>query len=428
MRALVLLVSFWGFSLAAQSVGFIPNLPAAPKVDGELGKDEWGGALAVSCFAEKNKSLSPNEYGPLGSQAWIGKTASALYVAFSCRHDRRDMAFSTVAEDDGPVYSDDCVEVFLDTKGKRQDYYHVIANVNGAVYDAHNEPLTGPRLDWSSGTKAAGKRLKDGFVIEMAIPLSSLALGENEGGMINLNLCREIRYLHSAQGCFGDYHAPLTWQTFQMEGMGKDKYPVALDAVKWSDLPGRNEAEFTLRNLSGKPLALKAVYVLRQGDKQERQNLDVALGVGQTRGFKVAATVVGAVPAQQRLAVLDAGGKEILSAGRKFTPRQIAAITLDSDVLLQGEKPCLGVKLNIPDSEKTDNYALGIMVQDCDKRELLRLGFDKIPRDGFQEALDISAVARGKRDILLKCELKSSGEVLQEKVFPVRLLASPWCE
>ena len=88
------------------------------------------------------------------------------------------------------VLSKDYVEIFLDTNHDRETYYWLQIFPDGK-YAEHNFPGPGePPLDWKSMADIKVKNNDNGWVAEIAIPLSSLDLAGKElentqiGGLI----------------------------------------------------------------------------------------------------------------------------------------------------------------------------------------------------------------------------------------------------
>lgn len=116
-------------------------------------------------------------------------------------------AASSIAERDGPVFTDDSVELFLQPPGK--DYYHFAVNTIGTMFDEKNMAASW-NADWSaSAVKVDGK-----VIIKMSIPLA--ALGTGSDGMWRANFCRNIKTDEGMEytcwsPTYGPYHTPIRY-------------------------------------------------------------------------------------------------------------------------------------------------------------------------------------------------------------------------
>ncbi len=118
-----------GAAAVARPVTRLPQLAAAPVIDGALEGDAgWAGA------AELRLTLSGGA-GPaeMPTEAKVGLRDGILYVGFVCHEDRLANLVAEVTEQDGPVWQDDCVELFLDPGVTEQRYYQVVVNSRGTV-------------------------------------------------------------------------------------------------------------------------------------------------------------------------------------------------------------------------------------------------------------------------------------------------------
>lgn len=143
-------------------------------VDGTISNKEWYRVKAVSAFTEiktRNKETGPTSF-------MAGYDNDNLYIAFQC-HD--DDLVNNVTMKDGPVYSDDAVEVFIDVAGTGVHYYEFEVNPINTVFDAHIE--FGEQIDFAdaikwncAGLKTAVDTNAGGWSVEMKIPFAALGV------------------------------------------------------------------------------------------------------------------------------------------------------------------------------------------------------------------------------------------------------------
>lgn len=170
---------------AKRPTSAIPNLATAPQLDGVYDTDAgWKNAAKVDL------TLSNGNGKPQGeTQVLFGINGSIFYVCFVCGEDRLDDILARVTEKGGPVWEDDCVEVFIDGESSGKSFHQVVSNSLGNVY------TIGPEgVDWNADVRASGKvdKANRRWILEMAIPLDAIKLSPS----IGLNFARERRPLN----------------------------------------------------------------------------------------------------------------------------------------------------------------------------------------------------------------------------------------
>ncbi len=171
-----------GAAAVARPVTRLPQLAAAPVIDGALEGDAgWAGA------AELRLTLSGGA-GPaeMPTEAKVGLRDGILYVGFVCHEDRLANLVAEVTEQDGPVWQDDCVELFLDPGVTEQRYYQVVVNSRGTVLRTASD---GSAWKPAVVAKTALDRPGNRWLAELAVPVGDLKLAPRCG----LNLGRERR-------------------------------------------------------------------------------------------------------------------------------------------------------------------------------------------------------------------------------------------
>jgi len=138
-----------------------PLMSKAPNIDGLLEPGEWASAGAMSRFI----SLSGRSEPSAQTEMWVGYDAHSLYIG-AILHDPEPAEIKAEAtERDGPVYRDDCLELFFDPTNQGEKYIHFIINSLGTRYDAlsHDEAI-----DYRWEVQVA--MLESGWSVEMALP------------------------------------------------------------------------------------------------------------------------------------------------------------------------------------------------------------------------------------------------------------------
>ncbi len=138
----------------------------------------------------------------------LAADARFLHVAFRCWEDDLDGLVALAEERDGGVWSDDCVEVFLDARGEPKDprtYLHFIANSLGVLYDAR-----GRDEGWDSTARVAVRKGEGCWTAEFTIPLAELAGDLKSAPLIwAANFARTRQGRQTAKGVA--FHEETAW-------------------------------------------------------------------------------------------------------------------------------------------------------------------------------------------------------------------------
>jgi hypothetical protein len=155
----------------------IPRVEASPVVDGALGPGEWQGAARLDGFIQ----VEPDEGRPAteATQVFLARDSRALYVAFVAKDSRMSSVRAVHMPRDRWTMSDDAVAIVVDPFQSRTRAFVFQANPLGVQSDG----IWSRQWDWSwDGVFGSRGAVYDGYyVVEMAIPLSTL-LGARSGG------------------------------------------------------------------------------------------------------------------------------------------------------------------------------------------------------------------------------------------------------
>ncbi len=162
-----------------------------PKIDGKMKNECWDNAAIIH-------NLSNNEDGSLPDQSTEVRLLyddNYLYIAFTCSESRIDELKAAERKHDGKVTSDDCVMVYLMPQFREGDdyhtgYYFLAVNPKGTILDAYYDSYGIFHPSWESMAKIGTSVGKKSWIVEMAIPFSSLKLGLNTETTWKINLHR----------------------------------------------------------------------------------------------------------------------------------------------------------------------------------------------------------------------------------------------
>jgi hypothetical protein len=189
---------------------------AAPVVDGKLEEGCWREPAGDEPPArqagrlDRFMDLPGQQFAEAQTVARVGYDSEALYLGVRCDEPLMDRVRATAEPGSGRVWTDDCIEVFVDLRGDGKAYAHLIVNAAGVTQD--NLPRErGVEYTW----RAATYRGPDYWSAEVRVPLRDLgATTEPAAGQAwRLNLCRS-RVTKPEASCWsptlapGNFHVP----------------------------------------------------------------------------------------------------------------------------------------------------------------------------------------------------------------------------
>ena len=162
------------------------RVTAPPKIDGYLTDPVWEKADMVTGFVDykKNTPVTQNTFAALVYDE------NNLYIAFKCLESNISGLVAKITGHDKSVWTDDCIEVFMDTNRDYSTCFQLIANPIGTKYDGYgtNAPIWNPK--WKLAT-ALGE---NHWNVEIAISFKELKTSIPQPGDVwGLNLTRARR-------------------------------------------------------------------------------------------------------------------------------------------------------------------------------------------------------------------------------------------
>ncbi|MDD5705507.1 MAG: hypothetical protein PHR35_06245 [Kiritimatiellae bacterium] len=173
-------------------------LAAAPELDGSGDDPVWS-----SCVEVRDMAVLAGRILPSNETAFrLGYTPENLYVLVQCAsHGARPKV--TVRDHDGPVFTDDAIELYLEPVAGSGKYYHFVANAAGARYEG-----VGTDASWNGTWEAIGAVKDDAWTLEFAIPFTTLGVKPVAGTTLGLNLARNDLIGNQLQSWSGGFHDP----------------------------------------------------------------------------------------------------------------------------------------------------------------------------------------------------------------------------
>jgi hypothetical protein len=160
----------------------VPVTSSEIRVDGLLDEPAWRAALQLDIGYEVRPA--ENEPPPVSTRCLLLYDQSRLYVAFRAE-DPEPSRIRAHYSDRDSAWNDDFVGIVLDTFNDRRRAFGFYSNPLGVQTDAI-ETDTGEEFDpsWDAIWDSAGRITSEGFVVELAIPWSSLRFAKERGDKI----------------------------------------------------------------------------------------------------------------------------------------------------------------------------------------------------------------------------------------------------
>jgi hypothetical protein len=154
----------------------VPKTDEIIKIDGELDEPAWRLAGKADNFAEHYPGDQTEP--PVETEAFITYNNDNLYVAFVCYDDPKIIRASFC--DRERVHTDDNIALCIDTYGDAAWAYVLNVNPYGVQADALWSANVGEDGGYDMIWESAGKVTDSGYLIELAIPFSSMRFPDKE--------------------------------------------------------------------------------------------------------------------------------------------------------------------------------------------------------------------------------------------------------
>jgi len=148
----------------------VPEIDTKIKIDGSLEDDAWKKALKLEIKYE----IYPGENidAPVRTEAYICYSQTHFYVGFNA-HDPNPSAIRARYTDRDKIWSDDRVGIILDPFNEHNRRFTFFCNPLGIQAEII-ENLANEVILWDAIWSSAGRITDTGYIVEMAIPFSSL--------------------------------------------------------------------------------------------------------------------------------------------------------------------------------------------------------------------------------------------------------------
>jgi len=156
----------------------IPRIEGEISINANLDYPQWQNAKKISM----NIVTRPynNIPSPVDTQALIMENGTTIFIAFIAKTTVPD-EIRAFLKDRDRSWRDDLVGVKIDTYNDQRTAYRFLSNPLGAQIDGIESEVTKKESDaWGGIWQSAGKVTKEGYVVEMALPLRMLNFDKNK--------------------------------------------------------------------------------------------------------------------------------------------------------------------------------------------------------------------------------------------------------
>ncbi len=224
-----------------------PAASAPPEIDGVLDDACWESGGVMDRFI----AIRGESFAAAQTTARLVHDAEALYLGVRCDEPLMGQVQADAAPGSGRVWTDDCVELFLDPEGDGT-YAHLIVNAAGVRQD----DLPAERAVAPAWTAAAG-RGEDFWSVEIAVPFTDLEAPAPEPGQAwRMNLCRSrlpVREATCWSPTFDGFHVP---ERFGVLVFGAPPLQVAHVHTGLDERDGERTLRLTVANPGDAPRGL----------------------------------------------------------------------------------------------------------------------------------------------------------------------------
>lgn len=167
----------------------IPRAASEIKVDGILDDDAWRQALRLDLPYEVWPG--DNNDAMVRTEAYLIYDTSHIYAAFKAHDPEPDRIRARLSDRD-TAFADDFVGLVLDTFNSERRAFEFFVNAKGVQMDLVQDDVAGREdSSWDAIWDSAGRVTGEGYVVELAIPYTSLRFQRQDGDQVwGLDLIR----------------------------------------------------------------------------------------------------------------------------------------------------------------------------------------------------------------------------------------------
>ena len=157
------------------------------KIDGVFNEKDWQTAEPLTSFKTKDGKSAKRQ-----TLVKVIYDRNNLYFAVEALEKEPSKMLTTVKKADGPVWTDNSFEIYLNHPGMDKKYAQIIINAKDVVFD---HLVNGAKSDrcYNSGIKVKSRILKDRWLIEAKVPVAQLKSICKNGATWHMNFLRVVQ-------------------------------------------------------------------------------------------------------------------------------------------------------------------------------------------------------------------------------------------
>ncbi|MFA7173411.1 MAG: sugar-binding protein [Kiritimatiellia bacterium] len=207
-----------------------PSVDLPPVLDGRLDDPCWSGAVSIEGL---QNYLNPELPVSQKTEVFFRHDTTNFYIGVRCFESEMTGLKTAASERDGDVFSDDSIEIFIDTQNDEFHFFQLAfnaastrfdqlcagdnnagANVFGATYSQQRVRDVGWNAEW----RVATSRHADRWEAEVSIPFKTVG---RESDLWGINICRNRRASEAETSAWrvgGFFHQPKLFGKLLLSG------------------------------------------------------------------------------------------------------------------------------------------------------------------------------------------------------------------
>ncbi|MBO4305490.1 MAG: DUF4838 domain-containing protein [Lentisphaeria bacterium] len=188
------------------------------RIDGVLDEADWKNADVISGFKTIDYDGKPAKYP---TAVRVVHEPDAIYFGIEAMEPKPGEMLASIREKDGKLWNDSTLEIFLSYPDLGRNFYQIIVNSLGTVFDQFVQPGADSNVKWDSQIQVKTRVLKDRWVLEAKIPTGPIGEKCFDGQFWKVNVLRARKMKNASE------NESSTWS------MGKPHSVEAFQAVNF---------------------------------------------------------------------------------------------------------------------------------------------------------------------------------------------------
>lgn len=148
----------------------VPRVSGTVVTDGRLDEPLWSAAASTRdfyIFVYAHRAALPS---PVASEIRVARSDDALFIGFTGYDDSPDSLVVNTREEDGQIWWEDVIEIFLDASLDHRSYFHLGVNSIGVRGDAlHTDGFMSKDMTWDADAEIGAFVGDDAWSLEIVL-------------------------------------------------------------------------------------------------------------------------------------------------------------------------------------------------------------------------------------------------------------------